>query len=80
MKKKDSYPDKNGYFGDYGGRFAPETLMPVLLEMEQAYIDAKDDPAFMNELNTLLSEYVGRPTPLTFAKNLTEKCGGARFI
>ncbi|MFC1541427.1 tryptophan synthase subunit beta [Candidatus Latescibacterota bacterium] len=79
MKTKENYPDKNGYFGNYGGRFAPETLMPILLEMEKAYYEAKNDPEFNKELNSLLSEYVGRPTPLTFAKRLTEKLEGAKI-
>jgi len=79
MQIKGSYPDERGYFGDYGGRFVPETLMPILLEMEEAYQEAKIDPAFQEEFETLMQEYVGRPTPLTFAGRLTEKLGGARI-
>ncbi len=71
------YPNAAGYFGRYGGRFVPETLMPVLTDMEQAYAEAKNDPAFRTELDTLLRDYVGRPTPLTRASRLSEKLGGA---
>ena len=66
-------------FDEYGGQFVPETLMPALIELEQAYINAKDDPAFQAELDDLLRNYVGRPTPLTFARRLTEKLGGAKI-
>ncbi|GAB2196434.1 tryptophan synthase subunit beta [Sessilibacter sp. MAH4] len=62
----------NPYFGDYGGMFVPQILMPVLLDLEQAFIEAVEDPAFNQELSTLLSEYAGRPTPLTLCKNLAE--------
>ena len=79
MIYKDSYPDARGYFERYGGRFAPETLMPVLMNMEKAYLEAKNDPAFQKELAALLSEYAGRPTPLTFAKRLTGRLGGAKI-
>ncbi len=77
MKPKEQYPDSRGYFEKYGGRFAPETLMPSLLDMESAFFQAKDDPSFTEELNRILREYVGRPTPLTFAKRLTNRLGGA---
>ena len=73
------YPDGAGHFGRYGGRFVPETLMPVLLEMEHEYLATKEDPDFRGELNRLLREYVGRPTPLTFAGRLTEYLGGAKI-
>ena len=79
MKTKDQYPDSNGYFEEYGGRFAPETLMPILLEMEKTYLEAKNDPEFIDEINSLLCEYAGRPTPLTYAKRLTERLGGAKI-
>ena len=72
-------PDKNGHFGIYGGRFVPETLMPALEELERAYAQAKEDPAFEEELSHLLREYVGRPTPLYFARRLTEHLGGAKI-
>ena len=54
-------------FGQYGGQFVPETLMPALIELEQAYLEVRDDPVFQAELERLLKTYVGRPTPLTFA-------------
>src|ERR1700761_529197 len=68
-----------GRFGAYGGRYVPETLMAALLELDQAYADAQADPAFHAELDGLLKDYVGRPTPLYFAKRLTETLGGARI-
>ena len=73
-------PNERGYFGDYGGRFVPETLLPVLDELTKAYNQAKADPAFWNEFNSLSRDYSGRPTPLYFAKRLTENCGGARIF
>jgi len=79
LKTKDQYPDSKGYFEEYGGRFAPETLMPILLEMEKTYLEAKNDPEFIHELSSLLCEYAGRPTPLTYAKRLTERLGGAKI-
>ncbi|MCA9935962.1 MAG: tryptophan synthase subunit beta [Ardenticatenaceae bacterium] len=66
-------------FGPYGGQFVPETLMPALAELEAAYLQARSDPAFQAELDNLLQTYVGRPTPLTFARRLTEKLGGAQI-
>jgi tryptophan synthase beta chain len=68
-----------GRFGAYGGRYVPETLMAALEELEQAYGLAKEDPAFQAELDDLLHNYCGRPTPLYFAKRLTEQCGGAKI-
>jgi tryptophan synthase beta chain len=73
-------PDERGYFGDYGGQFVPETLMPVLDELTAAYNQAKADPAFWAEFESLSRDYSGRPTPLYFAKRLTEHCGGARIF
>jgi len=67
----------DGRFGEYGGRFVPETLMPALDELTAAYAAARSDPAFQEELAFYLREYVGRPTPLYFAKRLTEAAGGA---
>jgi tryptophan synthase beta chain len=68
-----------GRFGVYGGRYVPETLMAALEELEHAYGVAKEDPAFQAELGDLLHNYCGRPTPLYFAKRLTEQCGGAKI-
>ena len=64
-------PDERGHFGIYGGRFVAETLMPVILELEQAYAEAKADPAFQREMDAHLKNYVGRPSPLYFAERLT---------
>ena len=72
-------PDINGHFGAYGGRFVAETLMPLVLELEQAYETAKADPAFHEELDGLLKHYVGRESPLYFAERLTEHVGGAKI-
>jgi tryptophan synthase beta chain len=78
-KRAPRLPDRNGHFGRFGGRFVPETLMAPLIELEQAYHAARRDPAFQQRLRTLLTEYAGRPTPLYFARRLTEHCGGARI-
>ncbi len=72
-------PDINGHFGAYGGRFVAETLMPLVLELEQAYEAAKADPAFHEELDGLLKHYVGRESPLYFAERLTNHVGGAKI-
>ena len=72
-------PDKKGHFGVYGGKFAPETLMPALTELETAYLTAKKDKEFMAELDYYFREFIGRPTPLYFAKRLTEHLGGAKI-
>ena len=72
-------PDANGHFGAYGGRFVAETLMPLVLDLEKAYEDAKNDPKFHAELNGLLKHYVGRPNPLYFAERLTQHLGGAKI-
>ena len=74
-----SYPDKRGRFGEFGGRYVAETLMPALAELETAYRAARRDPAFRIELERYSREYVGRPTPLYFAANLTAKLGGAKI-
>src|SRR3954470_23167112 len=68
-----------GRFGAYGGRFVPETLMAALQELESAYEKAKRDKKFQAELSRLLKDYVGRPTPLTYAARLTKHLGGARI-
>ena len=72
-------PDDRGRFGDFGGKFVPETLMAALLELEDAYREAKVSPEFQRELEYLLANYAGRPTPLYFAENLSRHCGGARI-
>ena len=74
-----SLPDRHGHFGQFGGMFVPETLMTALLELTAEYEKAKADPAFHAELNGLLRDYCGRPTPLYFAERLTEKLGGAKI-
>ena len=71
-------PDENGRFGLFGGRFVAETLMPLILELEQAYNEAKADPAYHAEMTDGLKHYVGRPSPLYFAERLTEHFGGAK--
>lgn len=73
-------PNKLGYFGQYGGRFVPETLMAALLELENEYKKARKNHAFKSELKRLLATYAGRPTPLYYAKRLTEKWGGAQIF
>jgi tryptophan synthase beta chain len=73
-------PDEGGYFGDYGGRFVPETLIPALEELKQAYGEAQADTGFWTELGELLHDYAGRPTPLYEAKRLTGHCGGASVL
>lgn len=74
-----SQPDSGGHFGPYGGRYVPEVLMNPLEELEQAYTAARQDPAFHAELAGLLKDYAGRPTPLYFAKRLSETLGGAKI-
>jgi tryptophan synthase beta chain len=75
---KIKYP-KGGKFGEFGGRYIPETLVPAVEELEEAYLKFKNNNEFKKELNYYLREYAGRPTPLYFAKNLTEKIGGAKI-
>jgi tryptophan synthase beta chain len=74
-----SIPGKSGRFGKYGGKFVPETLMPALEQLEREYLKAKEDPKFNDELKYYLREYVGRPSPLYFAKRLTEELNGAKI-
>ena len=74
-----AWPDAEGRFGDYGGRYVPETLMPLVLELDRAYAAAKADPAFQAELQRFATHYVGRPSPLYLAERLTEHHGGARI-
>ncbi len=78
MKKLSQYPI-DGKYGKYGGRFVPEVLMEAVTELEEAYLQARKDPDFQKELDYYLKEYVGRPTPLYYAENLTLKIGGAKI-
>jgi tryptophan synthase beta chain len=73
-------PDARGYFGDFGGRFVPETLVQPVEELERAYFDVRDDPEFQRELARLLAHYVGRPTPVYEAARLTQSAGGATIF
>jgi len=73
------FPDDRGRFGDFGGKFIPETLMAAVAELEEAYQQAKDDAGFQDRLSHLLHTYAGRPTALYFAENLTRHCGGAKI-
>src|SRR5579885_2176892 len=75
----ESLPDAGGHFGPYGGRYVPEVLMAPLEALEQAYREAREDPAFQAELAELLANYAGRPTPLYRARRLSETLGGARI-
>jgi tryptophan synthase beta chain len=79
MFSSSTQPDALGHFGEYGGRFVPETLMAPLEELTAAFDQARTDPKFHAELNALLCNYAGRPTPLFFARRLTESSGGARI-
>jgi tryptophan synthase beta chain len=72
-------PDERGHFGIYGGRFVAETLMPLILDLERAYDEAKADPAFKTQMDGYLKHYVGRPSPLYFAERLTADLGGAKI-
>ena len=73
------FPDERGRFGDFGGRYVSETLMPALIELAKAYEEASEDPTFREEIDRYLDGYVGRPTPLYFARAMTEELGGARI-
>ncbi|MFA5803845.1 MAG: tryptophan synthase subunit beta [Melioribacteraceae bacterium] len=79
MKTNYNYPDKNGKFGEYGGRFVPETLLPALYELDQCYQEIKNDSSFTTEYEKLQKEYNGRPTPLTFANRLTDYFNTAKI-
>ncbi|HKR17384.1 tryptophan synthase subunit beta [Rhizorhapis sp.] len=81
MTIKNSYrsqPDESGHFGQFGGRYVAETLMPLILDLEREYRAAKQDPAFEEEFQYLLRQYVGRPNPLYYAERLTKELGGAK--
>ena len=75
----DKWPDANGRFGEFGGRYVAETLMPLILELEKEYRAAKLDPAFKAQMDDMWAHYVGRPSPLYFAERLTEHFGGAKI-
>ncbi|HER26465.1 MAG TPA: tryptophan synthase subunit beta [Rhodospirillales bacterium] len=82
MEQPNTYragPTENGRFGIYGGRFVAETLMPLILQLEQAYEDAKADPEFARQMGYYFSQYVGRPSPLYFAERLSARLGGAKI-
>ncbi|MEH7301825.1 tryptophan synthase subunit beta [Neobacillus drentensis] len=72
-------PNEKGHYGKFGGRFVPETLMKAVIQLDEAYKKAKNDPSFQEEINRLLKDYVGRETPLYFAENLTKYAGGAKI-
>ncbi len=72
-------PDRKGHFGEFGGKFVIETLMPALEELEKLYLEARNDPEFQKQLRFYLEHYVGRPSPLYFAENLTRQLGGAKI-
>ncbi len=73
-------PDKNGHFGEFGGRFVPETLMPILLELDSIYKELRFDREFWSDVNSYLKDYVGRPSPLTFAENLSNEIGAKVYL
>src|SRR5260370_22158044 len=74
-----SQPDATGHYGPYGGRYVPEVLMSPLDELEAAYVKCRADDSFQAELKDLLANYAGRPTPLYYAKRLSETLGGAKI-
>jgi tryptophan synthase beta chain len=80
MRKGKQLPDSHGYFGQFGGRFVPETLMPALNELAGAYQEARQDSSFWAEFDSLSRDYSGRPTPLYFAERLTKYYGGAQIF
>ncbi len=73
------YPDERGHFGQFGGRYVAETLMPALLELERAYAEVRNDPEFQKQFRSYLKHYVGRPSPLYYAQRLSEELGGAKI-
>ncbi|MEM6556712.1 MAG: tryptophan synthase subunit beta [Pseudomonadota bacterium] len=75
----DQWPDEHGRFGEFGGRYVAETLMPLILDLEKEYRAAKQDPAFIAQMDDLWAHYVGRPSPLYFAERLTDHFGGAKI-
>ena len=82
MNKLNTYrsgPDEHGHFGIFGGRYVAETLMPLILDVEKAYDEMKDDPEFREEFRSYLKHYVGRPTALFYAERLTKSLAGAKI-
>jgi tryptophan synthase beta chain len=79
MKQKYNLPTKSGYFGEFGGRFVPPQLEKVLKELEKSYLKFSNDPEFLKELQFYYAKFANRPSPLYYAKNLTEFCGGAKI-
>ena len=77
--QEQNLPNERGWFGEYGGVFAAETLIPALQELKQAYAEAQADPEFQKELDYYLQHYVGRPSPCYYAERLTEHLGGAQI-
>ena len=75
-----NFPDDKGHFESFGGRYVAETLMPLILDLEKAYEESKKDPSFKSKMNSLLKDYVGRPSPLYFAERLTSYLKGSLFI
>ena len=75
----DSHPDINGYFGKFGGSFIPPILEKPFADITKAYLELKNSPEFIEELKYVRKHYQGRPTPISYAKNLTEFCGGAKI-
>ena len=80
MSTQYDFPDENGHYGSFGGRFVPETLMAALGELEEEYDKIREDESYQAELKLLAKDYVGRPTPLYYAENLTKKTGGAKIL
>ncbi len=80
IPNKSKFDPKNGHFGIFGGRYVPETLMPILLELEKEYLKIRFDKEFWKEVNYYLKEYVGRPSPLYFAKNISEELGAKIYL
>ena len=79
MSPTTTLPDRQGHFGQFGGKYVIETLMPALEELERVYKEARADPEFQKQLDYYLKQYVGRPSPLYFAENLTRQLGGAKI-
>ena len=79
MRKRYTTPDNQGRFGDFGGKFVPETLMKALEELTKEFKKLTRDSSFKKELEDVLENYAGRPTPLTYAKNLSQDLGGAQI-